>query len=151
MRRLMKPPETRDLQMSSLMAKTGSLNDCKICAKEVIQSTARKTGIDEGTACKSHDSFETGSSRYKTILPTRFIGKEEAEKSLAMVMTKRIPAGLRKTIGSRSQEQGNCKEVFGNKNENTATDSENFARLLVLFLETDIVGNQIAKSGERRY
>jgi hypothetical protein len=46
----MKPPETRDLQKSSQMTKTGSLNDCKICAKEMIQLTARKTGIEEKQA-----------------------------------------------------------------------------------------------------
>jgi hypothetical protein len=70
-----------------------------------------------------------------------------AEKSSAMMRTKQIPEGLRKAIGlSRFIGKGNCKEVFGNKNGNTVTDSENFARLLVLFLETEIVGNTCSLS-----
>jgi len=79
-------------------------------------------------------------------------GQEKAEKSSAMMRTKRIPAELKKAIGSsRFIGKGNCREIFGNKSGNTATDSENSARLLVLFLETGIVGNQIVRIGERRY
>jgi hypothetical protein len=64
-----------------------------------------------------------------------------------MMRTKPIPEKLRKVIGSsRVIGKGNCKEIFGNKNGNTATDSENFARLLVLFLETGIVGNTCSLS-----
>jgi hypothetical protein len=42
-------------------------------------------------------------------------------------------------------------EAVGNNSEKMATGSENFARLLVLFLETGIVGNRVARPGERRY
>jgi hypothetical protein len=58
----------QNLQKSSQMTKTGSLNDCKICAEEIIQSTARKTGIDERMACKSQENFETGLSRQEAVL-----------------------------------------------------------------------------------
>lgn len=69
-----------------------------------------------------------------------------------MVRTKPIPERLWKASGSsRFIGKGNWREISGNRNGNTATDSENSARLLVLFLETGIVGNQVAKSDERRY
>jgi hypothetical protein len=119
------------------MTERGSLNDCKICAEEVIQLTARKTGKDGKSACKSRMEVEPGSSRKETVLPARFIGQEEAGKSSAMMRTKRIPAGWRKTIGSsRFIGKGNCKETTGNSSGKTATDSENSARLLVLFSGT---------------
>lgn len=69
-----------------------------------------------------------------------------------MVRTKPIPERLLKAIGSsRFIGKGNCREISGNRNWNTATDSENSARLLVLFLETDIVGNQIVRKGDRQW
>jgi hypothetical protein len=74
------------------MTERGSLNDCKICAEEMIQSTARKTGKDGKSACKGRMEIKPGSSRQETALPARFIGQEEAEKSSAMMRTKRIPA-----------------------------------------------------------
>lgn len=56
------------------------------------------------------------------------------------------PPGTNRDIG-----QGSRMEAVGNNSEKMVTGSENFARLLVLFLETGIVGKPIARSDERRY
>jgi hypothetical protein len=74
------------------MTERGSLNGCKICAEEMIQLTARKTGNDGKSACKGRMEIKSGSLRREAAGPARFIGQETAERSSAMMKTKQFPA-----------------------------------------------------------
>jgi hypothetical protein len=120
------------------MTERGSLSDCKICAEEMIQSTARQTGNDRKNACKSRMEDEPGSLRQETILPVLRDRKKWRE-----YRQRYDQSGFRQESEMPSGQ--NCKEAVGNNSEKTVTGSENFARLLVLFLGTGTDGNRIAR------